>query len=127
MAVTRLRLAYHVDDDVAALGAFYEQALGFQRRFEDPQRWLEMQVGDVRFAIASRAEAPQGCRGPVLVFESDDLETVAASILQHGGEVVSRRDMGAHGRTLTARDPSGTVFQLFARQAAASPASPDPT
>jgi predicted enzyme related to lactoylglutathione lyase len=121
MAITKLRLAYHVHDDVAGLGAFYEQALGFQRRFQDAERWLEMQVGDARFAIASRGEAPEGCRGPVLVFESDDLEAAAQAIRHHGGEVVSRRDMGAHGRTLTARDPSGTVFQLFCRQPTSNP------
>jgi predicted enzyme related to lactoylglutathione lyase len=115
MSVTKLRLAYHVDDDVSALGRFYQQALGFRERFQDAERWLEMQVGDARFAIASRAEAPPGCRGPVLVFECDDLETAASDIASHGGEVVSRRDMGAHGRTLTARDPAGTVFQLFCR------------
>lgn len=115
MAITRLRLAYHVHDDVTGLGAFYEQALGFQRRFQDADRWAEMQVGDARFAIASRAEAPEGCNGPVLVFECDDLAAAASAIASHGGEVVSRRDMGAHGRTLTARDPAGTVFQLFSR------------
>ena len=120
MAITRLRLAYHVHDDVKGLGAFYEQALGFQRRFQDADRWSEMQVGDARFAIASRAEAPEGCRGPVLVFESDDLDADADVIRRHGGEVVSRRDMGAHGRTLTARDPSGTVFQLFCRAPAST-------
>jgi predicted enzyme related to lactoylglutathione lyase len=121
MAITKLRLAYHVHDDVAGLGAFYEQALGFQRRFQDAERWLEMQVGDARFAVASRGEAPEGCRGPVLVFESDDLEAAAQAIRHHGGEVVSRRDMGAHGRTLTARDPSGTAFQLFCRQPTSNP------
>ena len=115
MAITRLRLAYHVHDDVTAVGAFYEQGLGFQRRFQDGERWLEMQMGDARFAIASRGEAPEGCRGPVLVFESDDLGADADAIRRHGGEVVSQRNMGAHGRTLTARDPSGTVFQLFGR------------
>lgn len=115
MKVSRLRLAYHVDNDVAGLGAFYQQALGFQLRFQDAERWLEMQVGDARFAIACSAEAPAGCRGPVLVFECDDLDAAAAAIGSHGGEVVSRRDMGAHGRTLTARDPAGTVFQLFSR------------
>jgi predicted enzyme related to lactoylglutathione lyase len=115
MAVTRLRLAYHVDDDVTGLGSFYEEALGFKRRFQDAQRWLEMQVGDARFAIASPAEAPDGCHGPVLVFECDDIEAAAAAIERHRGQVVSRRDMGAHGCTLTARDPSGTIFQLFSR------------
>lgn len=29
--------------------------------------------------------------------------------------VLARRDMGAHGLTLTARGPAGTVFQLFCR------------
>ena len=115
MAITRLRLAYHVDDDVSGLGTFYQQALGFQRRFQDGERWLELQIAEARFAIASRGEAPEGCRGPVLVFESDDLDADADAIGRHGGQVLSRRDMGAHGRTLTARDPSGTVFQLFGR------------
>ena len=118
MNVTKLRLAYHVDDDVSGLGRFYQEALGFQHRFQDAERWLEMQVGDARFAIASKAEAPQGCRGPMLVFECDDLDAAADAVASHGGEVVSRRDMGSHGRTLTARDPSGTVFQLFSRSPA---------
>lgn len=115
MAITKLRLAYHVHDDVAALSAFYEKALGFEYLFQDADRWLEMKVGDARFALASRAEAAEACRGPVLVFDSDDLEADADAIRRHGGEVTGQREMGAHGRTLTARDPSGTVFQLFAR------------
>lgn len=121
MAITRLRLAYHVHEDVSALGAFYEQALGFEPLFQDADRWLEMKVGDARFALASAAEAPETCRGPVLVFDSDDLEADADAIGRHGGEVVARRDMGGHGRTLTARDPSGTVFQLFSRAKAQLP------
>lgn len=119
MTVSRLRLAYHVADDVPGLGAFYARALGFQIRFQDAERWLEMQVGDARFAIASRAEAPEGCGAPVLVFESDDLDAAAEAIAANGGAIVGRRDMGAHGRTLTARDPSGAIFQLYSRQGAA--------
>lgn len=115
MKVTRLRMAYHVADDVCAIGHFYQEALGMQRRFLDGDRWLELQVGDSRFAIASPAEAPSTCNGPMLVFECDDLAAAAAAIGVHGGEVVGQRDMGAHGRTLTARDPAGTVFQLFCR------------
>lgn len=118
MTITKLRLAYHVHGDVAALGAFYEKALGFQPLFQDADRWLEMKAADARFALASPAEAPEGCRGPVLVFDSDDLDADAESIRRHGGEVLGLRDMGAHGRTLTARDPSGSFFQLFSRQPA---------
>jgi predicted enzyme related to lactoylglutathione lyase len=121
MAITRLRLAYHVDGDVSALSAFYEKALGFEYLFQDADRWLEMKVGDARFALASPAEAPEGARGPVLVFESNDLDADADAIRRHGGDVTARRDMGAHGRTLTARDPSGTVFQLFSRPKAHHP------
>lgn len=115
MAITQLRMAYHVHDDVSALSAFYEKALGFEALFQDADRWLEMKVGDGRFALASAGEAPPDCRGPVLVFDSDDLDADAEAIRRHGGEVLGRRDMGAHGRTLTARDPAGTVFQLFSR------------
>lgn len=115
MAITKLRLAYHVHEHVAALSAFYEKALGFEYLFQDADRWLEMKAGETRFALASPAEAPEGARGPVLVFDSDDLDADAEAIRRHGGEVTARRDMGAHGRTLTARDPSGTVFQLFSR------------
>lgn len=115
MTITRLRTAYHVHDDVSALSAFYEKALGFQYLFQDANRWLELQAGQSRFALASPAEAPEGCRGPVLVFDSDDLDADAEAICRHGGQVLGRRDMGAHGLTLTARDPAGTVFQLFSR------------
>lgn len=115
MTITRLRTAYHVHEDVSALSAFYEKALGFQYLFQDEDRWLELQAGPSRFALASPAEAPEGCRGPVLVFDSDDLEADADAIRRHGGQVLARRDMGAHGLTLTVRDPGGTVFQLFSR------------
>lgn len=115
MTVSRLRMAYHVADDVTDVGRFYQQALGFRQRFQDADRWLEMQAGDSRFAVASPAEAPAGCSGPVLVFECDDLAAAADAIAAHGGAVLGQRDMGSHGRTLTARDPAGTVFQLYSR------------
>src|SRR5690606_3886970 len=105
----------------SALSAFYEKALGFEYLFQDADRWLERKVGDARFALASPAEPPGGARGPVLVFESNDLDADADAIRRHGGEVTGQRDMGAHGRTLTACDPSGTVFQLFSRPKAHHP------
>jgi len=115
MTVSSMRMGYHVACDMAALSAFYRDALGLAPRFADGSRWAEFQAGASRFALAAPQEAPRDARGAVLVFACDDLDGIRTQVLAHGGRVLDQRDMGSHGRIVTAADPAGTVFQLFAR------------
>ncbi|MGE4335667.1 MAG: VOC family protein [Pigmentiphaga sp.] len=115
MSVTSIRLGYHVTDDVARLSHFYREALGLAPRFADGTRWAEFQAGPSRFALASPAEAPPETRGAMLVFACDTIDALRMNITGHGGVILGERDMGSHGRTLTAADPAGNVFQLYSR------------
>jgi len=115
MTATSLRMGYHVVPDVAGLCAFYRDALGLVPRFTDGTRWAEFQAGAGRFALAAPAEAPPQARGAVLVFACEDLAPLRTAIAAHDGRILAERDMGSHGRVLTAADPAGNVFQLHAR------------
>ncbi|MDQ0468359.1 VOC family protein [Labrys wisconsinensis] len=114
MTVKRLQNSYHVVGDVAHTRAFYETALGLPVKFADGERWVQFDAG-ANFAIAAPEEAPAGVRGAVVVFEVDALPALCERIEAAGGRILGRRDMGEHGRTVTAADPEGTVFQLFER------------
>ena len=53
--------------------------------------------------------------GAVVVFEVDSLAGAEDHVLAAGGRVLSRRDMGAHGKVVTFSDPEGNIAQLFCR------------
>lgn len=99
------------------LAAFYGDALGLEVRVADPSRWVQFRLEGTAFAVAGPTEAPAGRAGlTVPVFEVEDLDRWPARLAAAGAEVDPEiRDMGGHGRVLTARDPEGNVFQLFAR------------
>jgi predicted enzyme related to lactoylglutathione lyase len=47
------------------------------------------------------------------VFQVSDAEALAASLVARGASILARRDMGAHGRLIAIREPTGNIFQLF--------------
>lgn len=115
MTELRLQNIYWVASDIARLSQFYEKALQFTLKFSDGDKWVQYSVGESNVALASIGEAPADVRGPVLVFEVTDVETVRAQAIRAGAHFIGERDMGSHGRTLTFEDPEGNVFQLFCR------------
>ncbi|HEX2216441.1 MAG TPA: VOC family protein [Xanthobacteraceae bacterium] len=119
MPVTRIQNAYYVARNMNATVAFYHDALGLKLKFQDGERWAQFDAGGGNFSLASADEAPLDAGGGVVVFEVTEIETMADRIAAAGGEVLGRRDMGGHGRTLTFRDPAGNVLQLFERAAKA--------
>jgi predicted enzyme related to lactoylglutathione lyase len=115
VTVKRMQNTYYVVRDMGAAAAFYRDALGLKLKFQDGARWAQFDAGGQNFSLSSPEEAPVDAAGGVVVFEVDDLEAAADRIAAAGGEVLGRRDMGSHGRTLTFRDPAGNLAQLFAR------------
>ena len=120
MPVTRIQNAYYVARNMSETVAFYRDALGLKPKFQDGERWAQFDAGGANFSLSSTDEAPMDAAGGVVVFEVTELEAMADRITAAGGEVLGRRDMGSHGRTLTFRDPGGNVLQLFERAASAS-------
>jgi predicted enzyme related to lactoylglutathione lyase len=115
VTVKRVQNAYYVTGDVAGAARFYQDALGLTLKFQDGTRWAQFDAGGVNFSLSAPEEAAEGARGAVVVFEVDDLDATRARLEGAGATVLGVRDMGAHGRTLTFRDPSGNVAQLFQR------------
>lgn len=113
--VKKLQNAYYVTGDMGRAVAFYRDALGLALKFQDGDRWAQFDAGGVNFSLSSPAEAAEGAAGAVVIFEVDDLDAARASLEAHGATVTDSRDMGAHGRSLTFRDPDGNIVQLLQR------------
>ena len=120
MTIKRIQNAYYVVHSMGAAVGFYRDALGLTLKFQDGERWAQFDAGGANFSLSSRDEAPMEATGAVVVFEVAGLEAAADRIVAAGGEVLGRRDMGSHGRTLTFRDPAGNLVQLFERAAPAT-------
>jgi predicted enzyme related to lactoylglutathione lyase len=119
MPITRIQNAYYVAEGMDEAVAFYRDALGLKLKFQDGARWAQFDAGGGNFSLGSAEEAPQGASGATVVFGVTEMEAMAEKIAGAGGEVLARRDMGSHGRTLTFRDPAGNLVQLFERAAKA--------
>ena len=116
MEVKRLRQVYIVAEDVDATARFYLETLGLEEQFRDGSNWVQLSAGDVSLAIASASEGQGAPAGqPVPVFEVDDLEGALAAVAAAGGSAGEVRDMGDHGRTALASDPSGASISFFQR------------
>lgn len=115
MIVRRIQNTYLVVRDMTSQRSFYEQALALELKFADKQRWTQFGIADANFALSSAEEAMHAGKGAAVVFEVDDLPTVAERIIGCGGRVLHERDMGSHGSTLAFEDPEGNIGQLFRR------------
>ena len=114
MNIKKLRQVYIATDKADLQASFYEKTLGLTLQFRDGERWIQFKTGDVSLAITSREEsmgAPLDV--PVPVFEVDDLDSAIGELRGRGHQTGEIRDMGAHGRTVAIRDPSGAFLVLF--------------
>ena len=113
----KLRHVYLVVRDPEALASFYREALGLEVAFSDPGRWVQFATEGSAFCLAGPDEGVEAEGQPLIpVFEVGDLESWEERVRAAGAVTRGLRDMGDHGRVLTARDPSGNVFQLFERR-----------
>lgn len=121
METAVLKLPYLIANDLPELRRFYEQSLGLSLRFQDGEKWCQLQAGKLDLALSSPEEAAPCPGGAVLVFSVQSLEAAQAQILQAGGVVLHTRAMGSHGQVSSCRDIEGNFFQIHAR--AATPGS----
>ncbi len=111
----RLQNVYYVVPDMASAVHFYDRVLGLTLKFRDGDKWAPFDAGGANFSLSSPDEAAEGATGATVVFQVEDADIVAAAIVEAGGAVLHRRDMGSHGVTVACRDPFGNVIQLFER------------
>lgn len=117
MAIKKLQNAYYVTENMDRAVAFYRDTLGLGLKFQDGAKWAQFDAGGVNFSLSSPAEAAEGAQGAVVIFEVDDLDDSRSRLEAQQATVLDSRDMGAHGRSLTFRDPDGNIVQLFQRAA----------
>jgi predicted enzyme related to lactoylglutathione lyase len=117
MPLGAVRTVYTVANDMDLMQAFYAGALELPLAFRDRGHWCQFKAGQLSFALSSPAEAAQGARGSVVVFEATGLIALAQRIERLGGRHVATRDMGSHGSVATFADPETNLFQLHVRSA----------
>jgi len=109
-----LKFAFVVARDVELLRDFYASALGLPIRFQDGDKWCQLNAGRADIALGNAEEAHPLVQGTAVVYQVDDLTAAAHRVVAAGGSVLATRDMGSHGRVATCVDIEGNCFQLFA-------------
>jgi predicted enzyme related to lactoylglutathione lyase len=109
-----LKFAFVVARNVGQLRDFYSSALGLPVRFQDGDKWCQLNGGRADVALGSGEEAHPVVQGTAIVYQVDDLADASQRVITAGGSVLATRDMGSHGQVATCRDIEGNVFRLFA-------------
>ena len=100
-------------DDVAAAVAHYTGELGLRVRFQDGDRWAELELNGPSLALAGPGEQPAGTE-IALGLKVTDLDAALARLSKQGGTVLTEAHDGAHERRGCVRDRFGTVLALYA-------------
>jgi catechol 2,3-dioxygenase-like lactoylglutathione lyase family enzyme len=108
----RLKSVVYPTADLARATAFYE-ALGLPLQFQDGAGWAQFKPEGGTFALGAGAEIPTEDCGPVVTFETTELDALQARLVAAGVAIVATRDMGSHGQTVTIRDPDGNLVHLY--------------
>lgn len=115
----KIQNVYQVTKDMGRSLGFYRDLLGMKMKFQDGDKWAQLDAQGARFALSSPEEAgAAAASSTVIVFETDDLAAARQALEAAGAPILATRDMGSHGSTLTSRDPDGNVIQFFARATA---------
>ncbi len=107
-----LNSVYLVSADPARLAAFYQSVFEMPPRINAPD-WVQFRTGTASFAIGSPAEASPGASGATVVFDVANIDAAIGQSEKAGGKLVQKRDMGAHGKTASVRDPEGNLIQFL--------------
>ena len=114
----KIQNVYQVTRDFGRSLGFYRDVLGMTLKFQDGEKWAQLDANGARFALSSPEEAgAAAASNTVIVFEVDDLTAAKTALEAAGSPILATRDMGAHGSVLTSRDPDGNIIQFFAKAA----------
>lgn len=115
----KIQNVYQVTRDMSRSLSFYRDVLGMKVKFQDGEKWAQLDAQGARFALSSPEEAgAAAASSTVIVFEVDNLGPARAALEAAGAPILATRDMGSHGGTVTSRDPDGNIIQFFARSGA---------
>lgn len=115
MLNVKIQNVYYVTRGMDRAVAFYRDVLGMAVRFQDGERWCQLDANGAKLALAAPEEAPEGAAGATVVFEIESMDQARDAVTAAGAAIVSERDMGDHGKTMTCRDPDGNLIQFFQR------------
>ena len=98
-------------DDLDAALAFYADALGFDLRFRDGDRYAAVHDGTATLALAAPGEQPAPGR-TTIGLKVDDVQ-VAADRLAARGYAVGPLTEGGHELRAAVHDPFGNALVLY--------------
>src|SRR5262245_39590157 len=115
----------YIVNDVDAAVAFYTQKLAFQAEMHVPNAFAMLTRGDLRLALNrpgggggggmsmpdGQVPAPGGWNR--IMIETDDIETMVASLRGDGATFRNDIVVGNGGKQILLEDPSGNAIELF--------------
>jgi predicted enzyme related to lactoylglutathione lyase len=110
--------AYPVSD-MASARHFYEDVLGLKmaRSFQD--EWIEYDVGDTTFAIATAdAKHVVGAKGGTIAFEVDDLDAFVKQLKDRNARFVTEITASPVCRSAIVEDPDANEVIIHKRHSA---------
>jgi predicted enzyme related to lactoylglutathione lyase len=118
--ITEIAFTSYATNDVPKSRAFYEGVLGLKPEsvFEEgDMAFIQYQIGPHYFVIGKGAPSIKpGAEGGVVVFETDDFDTLVAKLKEIGALfVMDKQDTGACHMALV-KDPDGNQLMLHRRK-----------
>jgi catechol 2,3-dioxygenase-like lactoylglutathione lyase family enzyme len=134
MALKRISLVWIYVTSWSRAVDFYTRTLGLKLRFESPNEWAELSVGEGHPTFGLHAWHPEGKNGvrgaeeiprgggATVTFEVESLSEQMGTLVKRGVQFISGReghdaqgvhDIPNHGRLATFHDPDGNRLQLF--------------
>jgi hypothetical protein len=107
----RVNMIIFLETDIQAALEFYLK-LGLVEVFNIPNRWVELQLGDVKIGLCPTSSPVQTIRSTGVVFEIDD---VKAFYEKHKTEFdfLGEPKEALHGIMVSIKDPGGNIIDLY--------------
>ena len=122
--MAKVSVRYIVDDVDAAI-EFYCRDLGFHEDMHPAPSFAMLSRGDLRLVLSAPGGGPGGGQGMPdrttpqpggwnrFQLEVDDIETIVASLRDHGAHFRNEIITGVGGKQILVDDPAGNPVELF--------------
>jgi uncharacterized protein len=98
-------------EDTARAQTFYENVFGWT--FRGPSADFDYRMTDGIEPVGAIYPSQEGERGPLVYFDTDDIDATSAQIRERGGQADEKAPIPGIGWFARAHDPEGNSISLF--------------